>query len=257
MAEHQLTLLVPKSARDAHSELLSALGTEANPAQWMTFMDTVTRLLPEVLSAGRPPKEVIQRCAIGQLGFTSWKAMIEAPADASGLGWNESGWKAWRRSWTVVQAHPWLRHEPLTSSEVNTIALDCKRDGVQFPSSAGELEAIRKGRKEAQEARKAESVQGLTQRAEAAENALQAASALSKSLADQLAQVREQLATALGQVAQQAEGIGTLKAEKSQIETDRDFWKKKAQAKPAPAQPQTQPQLGLWHRLSRWLFGSK
>jgi len=257
MPEHQLTLLIPQSARDAHTQLLAALGTESNPAQWMTFMDTVTRLLPEVLSSGRPPKEVIQRCAIGQLGFTSWKAMIEAPTDHGGLGWNESGWKAWRRAWTLVQTYPWLRNEPLTSSEVNTIGLDCKRDGIRFPSSPGELEAIRQGRKEAQEARKAESIQGLTQRAETAEKALQEVSALSKSLADQLAQVREQLATALGQVAEQAESIGTLKAEKSQAETDRDIWKKKAQAKPAPAQPQPQPQLGLWQRLSRWLLGSK
>ena len=258
MPEHQLTLLIPQSARDAHTQLLAALGTEANPAQWMSFMDTVTRLLPEVLSSGRPPKEVIQRCAIGQLGFTSWKAMIEAPTDHGGLGWNESGWKAWRRAWTLVQAYPWLRQEPLTSSEVNTIGLDCKRDGIRFPSSAGELEAIRQGRKEAQEARKAESVQGLTQRAETAEKALQEASALARSVTDQLAQTQQQLATALGQVAEQAEAIGTLKTEKSQVETNRDYWKKQAQAKPAqPAQPQSAPQLGLWQRLIRWLFGSK
>lgn len=262
MPEHQLTLLIPQSARDAHTQLLAALGTEANPAQWMTFMDTVTRLLPEVLSPGRPPKEVIQRCAIGQLGFTSWKAMIEAPTDSGGLGWNESGWKAWRRAWTLVQTYPWLRQEPLNSSEVNTIGLDCKRDGIRFPSSAGELEAIRQGRKEAQEARKAESVQGLTQRAETAEKALQEASALSKSLTDQLAQVQGQLVVALGQVTEQAEAIGVLKTEKSKIEGDRDFWKKKAQAQPKPAQPaqpqpEAKPQLGLWQRLNRWLFGSK
>ncbi|MFV7466616.1 hypothetical protein [Pseudomonas shirazica] len=259
MSGTQLTLLVPKAARDAHAELLAALGTEANPAQWMVFMDAVTRLLPDVLSSGRPSKDAIQRSAIGQLGFTSWQAMIEAPTDASGLGWNFSGWKAWRRAWTAVQAYPWLRQEPLTSSEVNSIVLDCKRDGIQFPGSAGELEAIRQGRKEAQEARKAETTQALTQRAETAEKALQEASALAKSVTDQLAQVQQQLATALGQVAKQAETIGTLKAEKSQVETNRDYWKNKAQAKPAqPAQPQPAPQqLGVWARFMRWLFGSK
>ncbi|MBI6945258.1 hypothetical protein JET76_28565 [Pseudomonas putida] len=256
MPGHQLTMLIPQSARDAHTQLLAALGTEANPAQWMTFMDTVTRLLPEVLSAGRPPKEVIQRCAIGQLGFTSWTAMVEAPTDHGGLGWNESGWKAWRRSWTVVQAHPWLRHEPLTSSEVNTIALDCKRDGVQFPSSAGELEAIRTARKDAQEAKRAESVQSLTLRAETAEKGVQAATAQVVSLSDQLAHVQAQLATALGQVAQQAEAIGTLKAEKSQAETDRDSWKTKAQAKPKPAPaPETALPKGFWQRLWDLLTG--
>lgn len=253
MPEHQLTLLVPKSARDAHAELLAALGTENNPSQWMSFMDAVTRLLPEVLSAGRPPKEVIQRCAIGQLGFTSWKAMIEAPTDHGGLGWNESGWKAWRRAWTVVQANPWLRHEPLTSSEVNTIALDCKRDGLQFPGSAGELETIRQGRKDAQEARRAESVQSLTQRAETAEKAVQAASAQVVSLTAQLAQVQTQLAATVGQLAEQAEQIGTLKAEKSQAESDRDKWKRQAQAK--PAEPATALPKGFWKRLWDALMG--
>lgn len=251
-------MLIPKSALDAHAELLAALGTENNPNQWMYFMGAVTRRLPDVLTSGRPTKEAIQRSAIGQLGFTSWQAMIEAPVEASGLGWNFSGWKAWRRAWTLVQAYPWLRHEPLTASEVNTIALDCKRDGVQFPSSAGELEAFREARKIAQETKRAESVQSLTQRAETAEKGVQAATAQLASVSDQLAQVQAQLATALGQVAQQAEAIGTLKAEKSQVETDRDRWKNKAQAKPAPAQPEpAKPQLGLWQRLRLWLFGSK
>ena len=255
MPEHQLTLLIPQSARDAHTQLLAALGTEANPAQWMSFMDTVTRLLPEVLSSGRPPKEVIQRCAIGQLGFTSWKAMIEAPTDHGGLGWNESGWKAWRRAWTLVQAYPWLRQEPLTSSEVNTIGLDCKRDGIRFPSSAGELEAIRETRKGSQDARRAESVQGLTRRAEIAETALQAVTAKSQTLSDQLAQVQGQLATAIGQIADQAEALGVMKTEKAQAISERDEWKRKAQIKPSPAKPA--PQLGLLQRLRLWLFGSK
>ena len=54
MAGQQLSFLIPASARNAHAELLAALGTEANPAQWMAFMQAVTRLLPDVLSAGRP-----------------------------------------------------------------------------------------------------------------------------------------------------------------------------------------------------------
>lgn len=272
MSGTQLTLLVPKAARDAHAELLAALGTEANPAQWMVFMDAVTRLLPDVLSSGRPSKDAIQRSAIGQLGFTSWQAMIEAPTDASGLGWNFSGWKAWRRAWTAVQAYPWLRQEPLTSSEVNSIVLDCKRDGIQFPGSAGELEAIRQGRKEAQEARKAETVQALTLRAEIAEKALEEATARISVLSAQADQATADIRDLIEEsavlrtkmqevnydqekITQLAEQVGSLKARTVTLTTERDNWKAKAQAKPTQsAQPQ---QLGLWKRFKRWLLGSK
>lgn len=252
MSGQQLTLLVPKSAREAHAELLAALGTENNPSQWMAFMDAVTKLLPDVLSSGRPSKEAIQRCAIGQLGFTSWQAMIEAPTDAGGLGWNFAGWKAWRRAWTVVQAYPWLRQEAMTSSEVNTLAQDCKRDGMQFPGSAGELEAIRKGRKDAQEARRAESVQGLTKRAEAAEIAAQEATAALNVATEQLAQVRQQLDTALVKIEEQAEALGTLKAEKAAAEASRDQWKTKAQAKPKATEPAP---LTRWQHLAAFFRG--
>jgi len=139
----QISLLIPASATSAHAELLRALGTENNPGQWMQFMQTVTRLLPDVLSSGRPTKEAINRSPIGQLGFASWQAMIEAPTDVSGLGWNFSAWKAWRRAWAVVQEQPWLLDQEITSSELNTLANDLRRDGIKFPSSAVALESIR------------------------------------------------------------------------------------------------------------------
>lgn len=249
------TTLIPAAATSAHAELLRALGTENNPGQWMLFMEAVTRLLPDVLSSGRPTKEAINRCAIGQLGFTSWQAMIEAPTDISGLGWNFSQWKAWRRAWSVVQEHQWLLDEEMTSSELNTLANDLRRDGLQFPGSAGELETIRKGRKGAQDARRAESIEGLTKRAEAAEAALQTATAQSKTLSEQLAQVQGQLATAIGQIAEQAEALGVLKTEKAQAVSERDKWKRKALDKPEPAQ--VTPHLGLLQRLWHWLFGTK
>lgn len=236
MSGQQLTLLVPKSAREAHAELLAALGSENNPAQWMAFMDAVTKLLPDVLSSGRPSKEAIQKCAVGQLGFSSWQEMIEAPTEANGLGWNFSGWKAWRRAWTTVQAYPWLRNEAMTSSEVNTITQECKQDGVQFPGSAEELEAIRKGRKDAQEARRTESTKGLTQRAEAAETAAQEAKTAAQLAAEQLTLVQGQLAQALTRIEEQAEVIGTLKAEKAEVETNRDLWKSRYEKNPKPTQ---------------------
>lgn len=250
-----ISLLIPASATSAHAELLSALGTENNPGQWMEFMQAVTRLLPDVLSSGRPTKEAINRSPIGQLGFASWQAMVEAPVAVSGLGWNFSAWKAWRRAWSVVQVQPWLLDQSISSSELNTLANDLRKDGVQFPSSAGELEAIREARKGSQDARRTESIQGLTKRAETAETALQAVTAQSKTLSDQLVQVQGQLTTAIGKIEEQAEALGVLKTEKTQAEAERDDWRRKALSKPAPTKPL--PQMGLMQRLRLWVFGSK
>lgn len=154
MAEHQLSLLIPKAAQEARAELIDALKAAENPAAWMIFMEVVTRLMPEVLSPGRPSAEIIQRSVIGQLGFKSWAEMIEAP---NGLAWNVSGWKAWRRAWAVVQEHPWLRAQPLTSSEVNTLA----RTFTPFPVTAQELEKRQEEQKTTAEQSKNESLTDL------------------------------------------------------------------------------------------------
>lgn len=154
MAEHQLSLLIPKAAQEARAELIDALKAAENPAAWMIFMEVVTRLMPEVLSPGRPSAEVIQRSVIGQLGFKSWSEMVEAP---NGLAWNVSGWKAWRRAWAVVQEHPWLRAQPLTSSEVNTLA----RTFTPFPATAQELEKRQAEQKTTAEQSKSESLADL------------------------------------------------------------------------------------------------
>lgn len=166
-------MTIPSPAQ-ARAELLETLGTE-NGASWVEFMQTVTRLLPDVLSAGRPSAEAIRGSLIGELGFGSWADMIEAPLDAGGLGWNISAWKAWRRAWAVVQEHPWLLGAGLSSSEINTLAQECKRDGLSFPQSSEALETLRNARRSAQEARKGESLAGAIRRAESAEIAAQAA----------------------------------------------------------------------------------
>ena len=235
MAEQLPTLLVPPAARSAHAELLAALGTETNPGQWMLFMSAVTRLLPDVLSSGRPTKEAIQRCAIGQLGFSSWQAMIEAPVAANGLGWNFSAWKAWRRAWSVVQTNSWLLDAGLSSAEVNAIAQECRQSGTDLPGSLADLESFKKGRKDAQEARRAETAQALTLRVEAAEIAAQKATEALAVATEQLTQVRQQLSATLAKVEEQAEIIGALKTEKATAEASRDHWKAQAQApRPAP-----------------------
>lgn len=139
------------AARQIHSELVAALGTENTPAQWMTFMEAVAQHLPLVAEAGRPSKAAISQSLIGQLGFASWKAMIEAPIEQQGLGWSYHSWKAWLRAWAVVKAYPYLRQEPLTASAVNQLKLKFKDD---FPV---DLDALDKANAE----RKAQSQQNL------------------------------------------------------------------------------------------------
>lgn len=227
-----LSYLVPAAARSAHAELLDALGTEANPAQWMVFMSAVTRLLPDVLSAGRPTKEAIQRSIVGQLGHTSWQAMIEAPVAAGGLAWNWSGWKAWRRAWSVVEANPWLREQPLGSSEINAIAMACRKASEPFPASLAALDALRDTQKASQELRKADLVAELTDRLAKAEKTALAASMEASAL-------RAQLDAGANRLAEQAELVGSLKA---QIE----ILRAKAEKQPRPT-----PKLTRWQHLAR------
>lgn len=173
--QNNLSLLIPAKAKNAHAELIEALGTENNPAQWLLFMQAVTKLLPEILKKGRPTAEAINKSVIGQLGFSSWQAMLEAPVSAGGLGWNVSAWRAWRRAWGVVQANQWLLEAGLTSSEVNTLATEQK--GENFPKSLEEFEALKEGRSAALEHAKANSLTKLKQQLKDAQTAAQAATA--------------------------------------------------------------------------------
>lgn len=157
MAEHQLPLITPETAEKARTELLSALHVADNPAAWMDFMESVTRLLPDILSPGRPSTDAIKRSPIGQLGFRSWQAMIEAPANAHGLAWNFSQWKAWRRAWATVQANPWLRSQSLSSSEINTLANEFK----PFPESLEAIQALRQAKVATTEQKRADTLTEL------------------------------------------------------------------------------------------------
>jgi hypothetical protein len=192
-------------ARQAQADLLAALGTESNPCQWMVFMREVTRLLPDVLSSGRPTKEAIASCAIGQLGFTSWSEMIEAPIEVGGLGWNFSAWKAWRRAWATVQAAPWLLEQDMGSSEINGISIECRKAGRDLPQSLDELQALRADLKVEADAKKLADVSALTDKIAAAER--RAVEVEAHNLA-----LREQLEKILATNAAQAEEIGRLKA---------------------------------------------
>jgi hypothetical protein len=238
MSEHQLSLLVPRAAREAHAELLAALGTESNPAQWMSFMATVTKLLPDILSPGRPSADSIARSVIGQLGFKSWQAMIEAPADSQGLAWNFSAWKAWRRAWTVVQANPWLRDQALTSSEINTLANDLKRLEKPFPSSFEALQEILRAKAAATEQKRSETLTAAQEALAKARKALAETEGKLAALSDQLAQ--EKITSAGLQT-----DAGKLQVEISQLRTQIELL----------SQPQAVPRsLTRWEHLKA-VFG--
>jgi len=157
----QISWLTPREAQEARAELLEALGTENNPAQWMRFMETVTKRLPDVLSSGRPSTEAIKRSVIGQLGFSSWRAIIEAPTADGGLSWNWSAWVAWRRAWKVVQTWPYLQDLPLTAAQVNRVHQAAKDSPQGFPANASALEAWESEQKEQRQEQRAETLETL------------------------------------------------------------------------------------------------
>lgn len=229
MAEQQLPLIAPETAEKARTELLSALQVADNPAAWMDFMESVTRLLPEILSPGRPSTDAIKRSPIGQLGFRSWQAMIEAPADAHGLAWNFSQWKAWRRAWATVQANPWLRSQPLSSSEINTLANEFK----PFPGSLEELQQLRQAKVTTTEQKRSDTL------AEAQRALIEAGGRL-KVLEEQLHQVREANAGLSSET-------GRLQAEIVQLRGEIELLSK----------PQAGPRsLTRWEHFKAFVLGS-
>ena len=169
----QISWLTPRHAQEARAELLAALGTENNPGQWMVFMDAVTRLLPDILKSGRASEQAIEQSIIGQLGFRSWKAMIEAPTSQGGLGWNISAWNAWRRAWKTVNDWPYLADLPITAAEVNRLYQETKDRPEGFPSSPQALEAWKQQRRQEKTEKRAESLESLKNQVKAFEKEVQ------------------------------------------------------------------------------------
>jgi hypothetical protein len=155
---------VPEGARQVLSELTQALGTENVPNQWGVFMKEVTRLLPDVLSPGRPTAQAIRDSVIGQLGHKGWRQMLEASPDQHGLGLRWSTWKQWRRAWSVVEQNPWLLDHPLAAAQVNRLAEQVRKAGGAFPSDASALAAFTAERDARRKAERRESISDLVMR---------------------------------------------------------------------------------------------
>lgn len=151
-------------------EMREALGAESS-GLWVIFMDKVRVTLPFLLdTAGRPKVDVIRSSVIGAAGFDSWGQMIEASPDNGGLGWSIDSWKAWKKAYSVVQQHPYLRRLELTASEVNTLS----REFDPFPSTAEELEEAKSERKRRLEAKRGNSVSALRNQIDERQSALDA-----------------------------------------------------------------------------------
>jgi hypothetical protein len=159
---------VPGVALQTLAQLSEALGTENVANQWMLFMEEVYRLLPEILSPGRPSTKAIRASVIGQLGHRTWQAMVEAPVTKYGLGLRWSTWLQWRRAWSVIRKNPWLRDEPLTASEVIRLAAEVTKAEAPFPTDAHGLRTFWEHCRTTKARERAETLQDLRQAVHAA-----------------------------------------------------------------------------------------
>lgn len=165
-------------ARENHKALLLALGSENNPGQWMVFMETVERLLPELSEKGRLTQDALNRTFIGQLGFGSWKEYVEADA---GLSWKIGGWNAYRRAWTALKSAPYLREMDVKAGWVNSMSRSLAKEDREFPQTREEFDALVEEREQQKLEEKESQKSALLEKIEL----------LEKSLADSKAEMTE------------------------------------------------------------------
>ena len=169
-----LTHIHTATAQKAHQELLTALGSENNPSQWLVFMNTAKQHLPFLFESGRPTKAQIENSIIGRLGFSSWAEMIEADQDKQGLSWSVNSWKQWSKAFKQVSAYPYLAEMDITASAVMKLKSMFRDD---FPTTAESLEQAQLETKARREKEEAEKVSNLKARVSELEQKLVAASA--------------------------------------------------------------------------------
>jgi polyhydroxyalkanoate synthesis regulator phasin len=220
-----ITQLVTPAAKAARADLLSALGTENNPSQWMDFMAQVRRHLPDILSKGRPSHDAIARSLIGQHGFTSWKQMVEAPTDQQGLGWSWSAWRQWSRAWRVVEDHPVLRGQPITAAQVNRLADEIRNAGAEWPDNTEQLAQFRKSIEEGKAGKREQSQAAMAARIEALEAQVQSLEA------------------------KRRETIQTAKKKISRLEGERDEARRALASARKDAPRPTAPKMSRWQHL--------
>lgn len=216
----RITHIRSDEARRVHAALVAALGTETNPAQWMVFMGTVRQHLPDVLSRGRPSKAAIESSPIGALGFTSWRAMCEAPVEDGGLGLPWSQWRQWSRAWAVVQQHPALNGAPLTAAQVNRLHAESASADEPMPADMAAVETFQERQAERKAAARAETQAAMKEQLEALEGQLTASREELARTAGAVTELREQLAAAQSRQAEEVEARKVAESELRQALTD-------------------------------------
>jgi len=185
-----ITHINQREAEAIRAELLAAVGTENVPNQWAIFMRTVRHHMPDVLARGRPTREAIQRSPIGQLGFSSWRDMLDAPTAEGGLGLGWSKWREWSRAWKVIADLDGLADAPITAAEVNRVAQQAKEAGEEVPATWEAWQDFRERYATAKAERRAQSVAALEQRVSELEKELATATAATHQYQAEVANLR-------------------------------------------------------------------
>ena len=231
-------------------DLREALGAES-AGLWVFFMDKVRASLPFLMdSAGRPKAEIVQSSAIGQAGFDSWSAMVESSPDKGGLGWSVDSWKAWKRAYGIVQAHPYLRDLELTASEINTLS----REIQPFPATSDALEAAKLERTKKLDAKRGNAVATLqVQLAEAKKTIESLTTQLSRAASD-LSASKEAFGECNGEFIklnnQHQQAIGQLKTARERVaELEKDVSQKSKTITDQTTQLARYSKMGWFERL--------
>lgn len=183
--------LVSPADKQAHKEILAALGSENNPRQWMIFMQAVDKHIPEMQTQGRLSADTIKHSLIGKLGFNSWKEYIESSTENGGLGWSIGGWNSFRRAWTIVKEHDYLLEMDVKAGWVNSFAAKLSAKDQAFPSSQAELEEIQQRLDVDRAQGKATELEKLREKALKSEGLESACQLQLEKIADLAAQVKD------------------------------------------------------------------
>lgn len=208
------------SAARTRDILVSALGTENVSHQWQIFMRNVRRELPMLVSRGRPTQQQVQNSLIGALGFKSWHEMCETPTTEGGLGLKWSQWRQWSRAYAVVDKNPGLHNAPLTAAEINRLYREAKAAEEPMPSDIDEVQAFQARQAERKKAAREETQAALKQSMEALKVDLAASQEEVARTTGAVTELREQIAAAQSQQAEEAEARYSAEQEMQQTLQD-------------------------------------
>lgn len=245
-----ITHINHRQAEEIRAELLAAVGTENVPNQWSIFMRTVRHHMPDVLARGRPTREAIERSPIGQLGFSSWRDMVDTPTAEGGLGLGWSKWREWSRAWKVISDTE-LADAPITAAEVNRVAQQAKEAAEEVPATWEAWQDFRERYATAKAERRTQSMAALEQRIAELEKELATATAAAHQHQTEAQLQREAVAEATAKLRDADRTNGELTAAQHQQSQQLDQLRKVAQRDRKQLQ-QVQAKLERFQKLSRW-----